>query len=281
MNKIAALLFFFACSFNTNIIAQHAERANAPMNANAYKIGDTADDFKLQNVDGTMQSLSSIKDVNGYILVFTSNECPFAKAYENRLIELHKEMAAKGYPVIAINSNDGAADGGNTMDDMAKRHKEKEFPFLYLKDSEQKVYPKFGATKTPEVFILDSDMVVRYMGAIDDSPREPEEVTVRYVAQAIEAIEGGNEPELAVTKAIGCPIAKGARGPKGGPRGESADGNRPPRQKPSPARLVDMMDMDNDSMISKAEAQGPLAREFDSLDTNKDGKLSIDELGNK
>ncbi len=270
MKKIAILFTLLISCFGSEMIAQNA----------AYTIGDKVEDFKLQNVDGTMKSLSKIQDVNGYILVFTCNECPFAKAYEDRLIELHNEMAPKGYPIVAINSNEGSADGGNTIADMAKRYKEKEFPFLYLKDSEQKIYPKFGAKKTPEVFILDSDMVVRYTGAIDDSPKEPEEVTVNYVTEAIAALEKGETPDPAITKAIGCPIDKKG-GPKGGPRGSQAGGSdsRPGHQKPSPARLIDMMDMDNDSMISKAEAQGPLARAFDSLDANKDGKLSKDELG--
>lgn len=268
MNKIALLVVLLFGCLNSNLNAQAA-----------YNIGDKAEDFKLQNVDGTMKTLSKIEDVKGYIIVFTSNECPFAKAYEDRLIELHNEMAPKGYPIVAINSNEGSADGGNSMIDMSKRHGEKEFPFLYLKDSEQKVYPKFGATKTPEVFLLDSEMVVRYKGAIDDSPREPEEVTVRYVAQAIDALENGNAPEPAVTKAIGCSIAKDDDKvvANGSPRGGNSSSVL---QKHSPARLIDMMDLDNDNMISKSEAQGPLVKIFENLDADKDGKLTKEELGN-
>ena len=71
-----------------------------------YKVGDMATDFKLKNVDGKLVSLSDYKKAKGYIVVFTCNHCPFAQAYEQRIINLHNKYAPKGYPVIAINPND-------------------------------------------------------------------------------------------------------------------------------------------------------------------------------
>lgn len=266
------LLTFFSIGGNAQT-ADNRKHEKPAMAAKGYQIGDKAEDFQLKNVDGKMHSLSSIENAKGYIVVFTSNECPFALAYEDRLIALHNEMAPKGYPVVAINSNDGAEGGGNTMQDMVARHKDKGFPFVYLKDAKQDVFPKFGATKTPHVFLLDQEMTVQYIGAIDDNAHEPDKVEKKYVAYAIAALEAGSVPNPATTKAIGCPIASKGGGKKGGPRG----GRRGP---PSPDKILEMMDKNNDQQVSKDEAHGPLARDFDRLDANKDGLLTKEELAN-
>ena len=154
------------------------------------------------------------------------------------------------------------------MKDMITRSEEKGFPFVYLKDAKQDVFPKFGATKTPHVFLLDKEKVVRYIGAIDDNSKSEEDVKEKYVAQAIEALENGSAPDPATTKAIGCPISK-----SGG--GHARGGRKGP---PSPDQILGMMDKDNDQHVSKAEVHGPLSRDFDRLDTDKNGKLSKEEL---
>ena len=232
--------------------------------AKAYEIGSTVEDFNLKNIDGKSYSLASIEDAKGYIVIFTSNVCPFAVANEDRMIELHNEMAPKGYPVVAINSNSGSEE--ETLEAMKTRHDEKGFPFMYLKD-ESRVYAKFGADKTPHVYLLDTDMIVRYIGAIDDSPREPSDVDVQYVKNALEALESGKTPSPEVTKAIGCPIKT-----SGGGRGKIM------RKRPSPEQTMERMDANKDQMISKEEAKGPLADHFDELDKDKNGVLTKTEL---
>jgi len=176
--------------------------------AQSYQIGDVAEDFNLPNVSGHMLSLDDYEGVNGYIIVFTCNHCPYSIMYEDRLIALHKLTADMGYPVIAINPNDPAASPGDGFAEMKVRHAEKQFPFAYLFDEGQQVYPKFGATKTPHVFVLDSDKKVRYMGAIDDSARDASAVTQQYVLNAVEAISAGQQPNPTTTKAIGCSVKK-------------------------------------------------------------------------
>ncbi len=171
-----------------------------------YKVGDKAADFSLKNVDGSMVSLAGMKDAKGYIITFTCNHCPYSVMYEDRLIALHNEYAPKGYPVVAINPNDPAVQAGDSFDDMVVRAKEKEFPFVYLFDDGQKVYPEYGATRTPHVFLLDKEMTVQYIGAIDDNARAAEDVTVNYVVKAIKALENGAKPDPNFTKAIGCSI---------------------------------------------------------------------------
>ena len=111
-----------------------------------------------------------------------------------------------GYPVIAINPNDPAVQPADSFDAMKDRAAEKGFPFVYLFDEGQKVYPKFGATKTPHVFLLDADKVVRYIGAIDDSAKDASQVEEKYLENAIIALNEGKEINPKETKAIGCSI---------------------------------------------------------------------------
>ena len=171
-----------------------------------YKVGDVATDFSLKNVDNTMKSLESYPDAKGYIVVFTCNHCPYSVLYEDRLIDIHNKYAAKGYPVIAINPNDPKASTGDSFEKMIERSNEKEFPFDYLFDDGQKIYPQYGATRTPHVFLLDAKRVVKYIGAIDDNARDAESVEVKYLENAIEALMEGKDPEISFTKAIGCTI---------------------------------------------------------------------------
>jgi peroxiredoxin len=171
-----------------------------------YKVGEQAADFSLKNVDGSMVSLADYKGVNGYIVVFTCNTCPYAEMYEDRIIALHNKYAPLGYPVVAINPNDPTVKPGDDFAAMQARAKEKKFPFKYLFDDGQKVYPAFGATRTPHVFLLDANRYVRYIGAIDDNAQDPAGVTIKYVENAIAALKAGNNPDPAETKAIGCTI---------------------------------------------------------------------------
>ena len=171
-----------------------------------YKIGDVAEDFKLENVDGTMFSLSDIKDAKGYIVVFTCNECPFAKMYEDRLIELQNKYAPQGYSVVAINPNVSPNNERESLAAMKERAKEKDFPYVYLADTDHKVSPKYGAVRTPHVFLLDNERKVQYIGTIDDNARSASDAKKHYIEDAIAALENGKLPETNYTKAIGCPV---------------------------------------------------------------------------
>lgn len=176
------------------------------VDSEGYQIGDVAEDFSLKNIDGSMVSLANYPDAKGFIVIFTCNHCPFAVAYEDRIIDINKRYAPQGYPVIAINPNDPVVQPADGFEKMQDRAAEKGFEFPYLLDEGQHVYPKFGATRTPHVFLLDSDRVVRYIGAIDDNYQDAEAVEVHYLEDALEALKAGKSPEPAVTKAIGCTI---------------------------------------------------------------------------
>lgn len=171
-----------------------------------YKIGDKATDFKLKSVDGKMYSMSDYKEAKGFIVVFTCNHCPFAVKYEDRINALAKKYKSKGYILLAINPNDPIAQPEDSFDLMKVRAKEKGFAFPYMLDEGQKIYPQYGATKTPHAFLLDKNHVVRYIGAIDDNVDSAKEVKVKYLENAIAALESGKTPSPETTKAIGCGI---------------------------------------------------------------------------
>ena len=181
------------------------------VDGDGYKIGDVATDFSLLNVDGEMVSLADFEDAKGFILIFTCNTCPYSVAYEDRIIDLDKKYKPIGYPVIAINPNDPAAIEGDELADMKIRAVEKGFTFPYLQDVGQQVYPQYGATKTPHVFVLqkeDEKNIVRYIGAIDDSSRNPKNVTKRFVEKSVNDLLAGKTLTITRTKAIGCSIKK-------------------------------------------------------------------------
>ena len=113
---------------------------------------------------------------------------------------------SKGYILLAINPNDPSVQPEDSYALMQKRAKEKGFGFPYLFDEGQKVYPKYGATKTPHAFLLDKSLTVKYVGAIDDNVEDAGAVKERYLENAIAALENKKNPSPSVTKAIGCSI---------------------------------------------------------------------------
>jgi peroxiredoxin len=174
-----------------------------------YSVDDIAADFSLKNVNGKMVSLSDYKDSKGFIVVFTCNHCPFAKAYEDRIIALDRKYSKLGYPVIAINPNNPDKQKEDSYELMKVRAKEKGYTFPYLFDDGQKIYPQYGATKTPHVYILQKTPKgnqVKYIGAIDDNYEDEAAVKIKYAENAVDALLKGNEVPVKETKAIGCTI---------------------------------------------------------------------------
>ncbi|HEY8513238.1 MAG TPA: thioredoxin family protein [Cyclobacteriaceae bacterium] len=174
-----------------------------------YELGDRVENFKLKNVDGKMVSLADYKDQKGVILIFDCNTCPYSKAYNDRIIALHKKYEPKGFPVITINANDPNMSPGDSFDEMVARAKSKNYTFPYLFDETQEVARAFGATNTPHVYLLaksGNDFVVSYIGAIDNSPQKADAADKRYVEDAIEALLAGKAVPTQKTRAVGCGI---------------------------------------------------------------------------
>lgn len=174
-----------------------------------YKIGDVATDFSLKNIDDKNVSLTDYPDAKGFIVIFTCNHCPYSVAYEDRIVALDKKYKESGYPVIAINPNNPKSYPEDGFDEMKVRAKEKGFTFPYLLDDRQVIYPQYGATKTPHVYILEKTTagnLVRYIGAIDNNYKDAEAATEKYVEEAVNALLKGEKVPVEITKAIGCSI---------------------------------------------------------------------------
>lgn len=180
-----------------------------PADAEGYGIGDKATDFELKNVDGKMVSLSDYKDAKGFLVIFTCNHCPYAVAYEDRIIALDAKYKSQGVPVIAINPNNPEVQPQDSFEKMKIRAKEKGFTFPYLLDDGQKIYPQYGASRTPHVFLLKKTTegnIVKYIGAIDDNYQNADAVETKYVEDAVDAMLKGEKIPIETTKAIGCSI---------------------------------------------------------------------------
>ena len=181
----------------------------AAFKPSGYNVGDKAMDFKLKNTDGKMVSLADFKDAKGFIVVFTCNHCPFAKAYEDRIIGLNTKFASQGYPVIAINPNDPKQVDEDSYTHMQARAKTKSYGFPYLMDETQNIAHTYGAAHTPQVYVLQksgSDYIVKYTGAIDDNSDDANAVKQKYVEDAVNALLAGKPVTTPSTKAIGCGI---------------------------------------------------------------------------
>lgn len=188
---------------------KNEEPKSKTASAKGYEVGDEATDFKLKNTDGKMVSLSDFKKAKGFIVVFTCNHCPYAKKYEDRIVALDKKYKSQGYPVIAINPNDPNVQPEDSYQKMIERAKEKGFTFPYLVDEGQKIYPQYGATKTPHVFVLQkegSKNIVKYIGAIDNNYEDPNDVSERYAEDAVDALLKNESVKMTKTVAIGCTI---------------------------------------------------------------------------
>jgi peroxiredoxin len=169
------------------------------------KIGDPAPAWTgLPGVDGKKHALADLSAKQVVVVVFTCNSCPVAAGYEDRIIGFAKKHAGATSPVavVAINVNTIEAD---RMDKMQERAKEKAFPYPYLYDETQKIAKDYGATYTPEFFVLDRDRKIAYMGAMDDV-NPPRTESKHYLEDAVDALVAGRKLAAPETRARGCLI---------------------------------------------------------------------------
>lgn len=198
MKKYITLLLVFAA-----ILSQAQSKT--------LKAGETAPDFKLKNVDNKEVSFESYPKAKGFIVVFTCNTCPYAKAYEQRILDLDSKFKSQGYPVIAINPNDPEASKADTFDKMQDLAKEKKYSFPYLFDQGQVVTDQYGAKHTPHLFVVsktEKGAVVEYTGAIDNDPEGTKTEKTKYVEDVIASLLSNKKPAITETKEIGCTVKR-------------------------------------------------------------------------
>jgi glutathione peroxidase-family protein len=192
----------------TGIISVGLILTTSAQTPKGYTLGDAVTEFRVRNVDGRSIALSDYRPQKGLIVVFTSNHCPFSKAYEDRISALDRLFTAQGYPVLAIMPNDPAVYEDDSFENMKFRARDKGYPYPYGIDETQ-VAKAFGATRTPEVYVLkqtNGQFILEYVGSVDDSPQDSGSVKRRYVEEAVASLLAGRPVQSPITKPIGCGI---------------------------------------------------------------------------
>jgi peroxiredoxin len=182
--------------------------------ASGISLGDAAplQDVKMKNVDGREIAIEDIRGKKGTLVVFSCNACPWAQAWESRLVAIGNEFSRRGIGVIVINANDPAVVAADGYEEMKARARKRAMRFPYVVDATSDVARAFGATRTPEAFLFAADGRLAYHGTVDDNARHPEQVQRRYLRDALEAVMAGKPVEVAETKALGCSIKFRATG---------------------------------------------------------------------
>lgn len=165
--------------------------------------GDTIEDFTLKSVDGKDYNLNAALNNNNYVVVmFWSTECPFVQPYTSRINSIVDEFTKEGIAFWGINSN------FTESTENAKSHAEKKgYVFPMLKDVNNVVADMLGATRTPEVYLIDKNKTILYHGRIDDN-RDAEKVTSNDLANALKEAVGGKKISVNNTKSFGCTIKR-------------------------------------------------------------------------
>jgi peroxiredoxin len=170
------------------------------------RLGDKAVPFVLPGVDDRHHALADYASKEAVAVVFTCNHCPYARAWEDRLVGVQADYAARGVQLIAISANDAKRYPDDSFPKMKERSKEKGFNFPYLYDESQEIARSYGAERTPEVFLFDKGDALRYHGTVDDNYDDPAAVENHYFRDALKAILEGREPTTAETAPVGCTI---------------------------------------------------------------------------
>jgi len=171
------------------------------------EINSYAPDFELPGVDDEVHHLARyLENYRAVGVVFMCNHCPYVRLYLDRLKELQTELTPQGMTLIGINANDAEKYPEDSFENMKAFAAEQELNFPYIRDVTQDVAQSFGATTTPEAFLLDHDGKLRYRGLIDDNANDPEAVEESYLLQAIAQLEAGATINPAVTQAVGCSV---------------------------------------------------------------------------
>jgi peroxiredoxin len=161
---------------------------------------------KMKNVDGKLVSIADVSGKTGTLVVFTCNHCPFAKDWEQRIVELGNSYAGRGIGVVLVNANDPAMHPDDGYTEMQARAKSRGMKMPYVVDETSAVARAFGASVTPEAFLFDKAGKLAYHGTIDDNRKEPDKVSAHYLKDALEAVVAGKKPPVAETKGLGCGI---------------------------------------------------------------------------
>jgi len=163
-------------------------------------------DFSVLATDGHTYSAKSFERAKVLVVGFTCNHCPYVQAYEQRLVQLVKDFASRGVDFLCINSNDDKAYPDDSFEKMKERYKSQSFNFIYARDESQNIAKVFNAACTPEFYVYDESRRLQYHGRLDDNHKDPAQVKVTFLRNAIEDLLSKRQVQTAQTAALGCSI---------------------------------------------------------------------------
>ncbi|HEX8958606.1 MAG TPA: thioredoxin family protein [Solirubrobacterales bacterium] len=175
------------------------------MNANQIGLGDTAPELSLPGTEGRITTLPEPGEAPATVVLWTCNHCPYALAWHDRLTAVAREYGERGIRFLAVNSNDAERYPADSPEAMAERYDAAEWGMPYLYDESQEVARAYGARTTPDVFVFDSELRLRYRGAPDADHQDPAQGAV-WLRSALDAILTGSEPDPAETEPVGCSL---------------------------------------------------------------------------
>lgn len=201
--KKVTLLSVFTTVVVIMIMGLNLQAQELPLGAEA-----PLTDVKMEDVSGRSVSLAEAAKSNGLLVIFSCNTCPWVAKWEDRYLELAGITEKNNIGMIALNPNERIRNRGESMEDMKKRAEKKGYKFFYVLDKDHKLADAFGATRTPHIFLFNSEMKLVYRGAIDDNANDAKKVKKHYLKDAIEAMLAGNKVQQASTKSLGCTIKR-------------------------------------------------------------------------
>jgi len=168
------------------------------------KLGSKAPYFNLPNTDGENISIEDFK-AEVLVVIFTCNHCPYAKAVEDRLIELGNNYS-KTVDFVLISSNDAENYPADSPEKMAEQARNKKYPFPYLFDETQEIAKAYSAVCTPDIFLYNDERKLEYRGRLDDNWQDSNQVNREELRMAIDAVLSGNTIQFKQIPSMGCNI---------------------------------------------------------------------------
>lgn len=179
-------------------------RAKASDNNPTLTLGSSAPPFLLPGTDGHDHAYGG-DEIVATVVIFTCNHCPYALAWEDRLLDVGAEYQRHDVRFLAINPNDAEQKPADSFENMKLHVGEKQWPFPYLRDESQEIARAYGALTTPDVFVFDADDRLVYRGAPDDDYEDPA-ANASYLRDALDAVLAGRAPVLQETESVGCSV---------------------------------------------------------------------------
>ena len=191
----------FALALATSITAQDFQQL--PLGS-SLPLGNV----EMEDISGRNLSLNAVKGENGLLVIFSCNTCPWVIKWEDRYPIVQEIAEANDIGMILVNPNEDYRDKGDGMEDMILHAEKAGYALPYVLDKNHRIADAFGASRTPHVYLFDSEDILVYVGAIDDNANSAADVEEFYIKDAIEQLSAGQDITQASTKSIGCTIKR-------------------------------------------------------------------------